>query len=365
MKLLKKIILSFIVFFALLCLFIIVCAFRPDLAETLSQFLYPESSESYVTAQIPETGQEENATIASVEIHGEEVPEMTPAAGDAGNLEEAEVYVPPAQSAIKVPKEVAGKSGYRPLQEDSKQIEDAEAAELRNQLGTGESGDGLTFDSQFYPYYAMLSEEQQAVYRQVFANAAALHPSFSPIAEIHDSELRKVMESVYNDHPELFWLDTAYAATVTQNGRCVEISLQSEVDGYSVLSFEDNILGLIKKLETPEESERGLMQWYGDKDSVNEKVLSARPTVEVVDRELMGVLVCRVKGELTPAELDRLKDEMTGQMSDGWGEVAEQREIKTADGELYVSFWNNGNSWSMQTADEMNLQEQQMGGQSL
>ena len=32
----------------------------------------------------------------------------------------------------------------------------------------------------------------------------------------------------------------------------------------------------------------------------------------------------------------------------------EQRPIKTPDGDIYVSFWNSDESWSLQTEDEMN-----------
>lgn len=36
------------------------------------------------------------------------------------------------------------------------------------------------------------------------------------------------------------------------------------------------------------------------------------------------------------------------------GESLEQRPIKTPDGDIYVSFWNSDESWSLQTEDEMN-----------
>lgn len=130
-------------------------------------------------------------------------------------------------------------------------------------------------------------------------------------------------------------------------------------DGRYALPFKDQVLGLIKRFELPEEAERGLMQWYREQDSVNEKVLSARPTVEAIDGELMGVMVCCVKGELTADERSLLNDYVSGQMSDGLGESLEQREIKTDDGEIYVSFWNNGNSWKISTAEELNCPQTQ------
>ena len=55
---------------------------------------------------------------------------------------------------------------------------------------------------------------------------------------------------------------------------------------------------------------------------------------------------------LTPDELAELKDYISGQASDGWGEGFEQREISTDDGDLFVHLWNFGDNWSIQTEEE-------------
>ncbi len=72
----------------------------------------------------------------------------------------------------------------------------------------------------------------------------------------------------------------------------------------------------------------------------------------------------------SPAEEQEWIDELTGQAADGFGEGLEQREINTADGDLYVSFWHSGDDYFMENetdfrqrmSENQSFREQQIGG---
>lgn len=123
-------------------------------------------------------------------------------------------------------------------------------------------------------------------------------------------------------------------------------------DGYPLLNYEDQILGALIREQMPEEHERGVMYWYDKQDSLNAKVRSAVFTVEERNDQLWGLVECRVIGELSPEELESLKDYLAGQASDGWGESFEQRELKVDEGVLYIHLWSSDDSWSIQTEHE-------------
>jgi len=106
-------------------------------------------------------------------------------------------------------------------------------------------------------------------------------------------------------------------------------------------------------------NERGLMDYFWTENkaveqAVNNKVVSAMPSVEEINGKLYGVTELELREPLTPAELSALKDYITGQMADGYGESFEQREIKTHDGELYISFWSSGADYFVNTQQEFN-----------
>lgn len=125
--------------------------------------------------------------------------------------------------------------------------------------------------------------------------------------------------------------------------------------------YADAIAEAVEREACAEEAARGLMHYFDRDREVAAKVLSAVPKVEEVNGELYGVLECKISEPLSERDIEVLKDYWIGQMSDGWGEGFEQHPVQTDRGEIYVSFWNSESFWSVMTAEELGVvQEQDM-----
>ena len=118
-----------------------------------------------------------------------------------------------------------------------------------------------------------------------------------------------------------------------------------QLDGQELTGFSDLIQEALKKeMDFPEATYRGLMEYYGWDNSVNEKVRSMTVTVEEVGGRLY----------VNREELSDLKEYFSGQMSDGFGEGFEQRPIRTSLGELYVHLWQF-KDYFVRTGQEMEV----------
>ena len=101
------------------------------------------------------------------------------------------------------------------------------------------------------------------------------------------------------------------------------------------------------------DDEMDMAEFFDQDDGVKAKLVSAKWGVETYRGRLFGRIECSLKEELTDAETEILTDWLSGQNSDGYGEHFEQQPIDTEDGDLYVSFWNSGDNYSIMTRDEL------------
>lgn len=88
------------------------------------------------------------------------------------------------------------------------------------------TGDSISFDAATYPYRQLLNSTQQAVYNQIYANAMAYNTeTFTTVSELTTDELCDTMNSVFYDHPEIFWLNTSYKYGLNSSNKVVQVQL--------------------------------------------------------------------------------------------------------------------------------------------
>ncbi len=261
--------------FMLCCGFVLVCAYNPDITKAIAGFLYPNPAsgadknvKAEAEAGIPGAasgfGTDDNQ-YPSIEVSEGDMSErysddeLLPGyfeENQSGGMEEGITsdYIPPEQFAIIIPENVSGRNGYQQIQDEQEQIDEDTARQLQERLDTGYTGDGLEFDALYYPYYAMLNEKGQHIYRQIYANGSECYQAFAPVEPVTSAELKNIFSAVYNDHPELFWMETAYSRKYGRNGLCVEIDLRfnrtyRELESANAL-FDENANLILSEAQT-------------------------------------------------------------------------------------------------------------------
>ncbi|MFI3326736.1 MAG: antirestriction protein ArdA [Clostridia bacterium] len=129
---------------------------------------------------------------------------------------------------------------------------------------------------------------------------------------------------------------------------------EEEISPQELVDYEEVVNKFIKDYDS-DLGKRGLMEYYDKKDSINAKVESYRMSVENINNELMGVMTLQLNAALTEQEIAKFIESESGQMSDGWGESVEQRDINCDGRDYNISFWSNDDNWKISTADDLGL----------
>lgn len=204
MKLIKRILLLIAALFMAGSLCVLVCALNPSLTAALA--------EKVQQMQAGPSRPDQEQSLPFTPVISED---------SAG-----EKYIVPDSYPQEIPGEVSGLTGYQKITAENELIGQEEADNLGSVLAPGESGENFSFPAEFYPYYAILDNTLKTLYRQVYANALALNTSFTPGVAVTTAQAASVVEAVYNDHPELFWMDAEFSCKYLRTGICVEITLK-------------------------------------------------------------------------------------------------------------------------------------------
>ena len=97
------------------------------------------------------------------------------------------------------------------------------------------------------------------------------------------------------------------------------------------------------------------MNWYGKGNSVDQKRYARRLCLSRSATEsLLALLRLRFTVSLQMKSLKNSARTARDNFRTALGKSLEQRPIKTPDGDIYVSFWNSDDNWSLQTEEEIN-----------
>lgn len=135
-----------------------------------------------------------------------------------------------------------------------------------------------------------------------------------------------------------------------------------ETHGYTI---NCNAYKIEEALEGYQARDVCMAEYVGDHANIKDKLVFAEWGAEEIRGTLYGRIDCYITEDLTPEETERLREALEGQNSDGFGEGFEQHEIRIDEGDLYVSFWNSGDSYFLDTEDEFYERIEQGSGMTM
>lgn len=222
---------------ALLLLLVGACHLNPELSKKMGEVV------SNVVPTQKQTNLEPNRTGSNTQ---NEIQVIKPTAADEGTDSREETaglnndilqpeYEAPALEDLRIDSLVSHLNGLEEIEDTGEVITKEEAQEIQDSLTVGKTGEGLDFDEEMYPYYAMLNDSAKELYRQIYANMEAMTQRFKPIHDTNAQELKNAFTAVCNDQPQLFFIKTGYGYKQDMTGNIVEIDLaylfsEDEVD---------------------------------------------------------------------------------------------------------------------------------------
>lgn len=157
-------------------------------------------------------------------------------------------------------------------------------------------------------------------------------------------------------------------SSVHENFYCPLHVRSHDADGYDIDIEQEDIVqfeeAICERLEAEQEDDE-MTPYVGEQADIEDKLLYAEWTVENRNGNLYGKISCYFREPITEEETERLKDTITGQNSDGFGEGFEQHPIRVDSEDIYVSFWNHEEYFlksSVEMDEYLQKNEIKMGG---
>lgn len=96
-----------------------------------------------------------------------------------------------------------------------------------NLYSTTFTSTALTSSEPLYPYLQLLNSDQLSVYNQIYQNILNFNDELFVLnTPISENSLEDTMNSLFNDHPELFWVYTSYQYAVDSSNIVHKVKLK-------------------------------------------------------------------------------------------------------------------------------------------
>ena len=179
---------------------------------------------------------------------------------------------------------------------------------------------------------------------------------------------KAVMEDIKSMTDELIGVTIHYYCPLQIHMTDEEYGDWYEVDNSYGIAYEVAIRELVKREQ--DRDLHNMADYFDGSAGAKAKLISAVWDVQEVGGGLYGVIRTGLREAFSPEEEKEWIDELIGQAADGFGESLEQREIKTDNGDIYVSFWHSGDDYFMENetdfqqrmSENHSFEEQQIGG---
>ena len=91
---------------------------------------------------------------------------------------------------------------------------------------SGITGDDIEVDTNYNIYYTYLNEDEQKLYKQIYANTINVKKAFIPVIDTNYETVLKIYQFVTYDYPELFWIDNGFSYKHNLDGKVRQITLK-------------------------------------------------------------------------------------------------------------------------------------------
>lgn len=107
----------------------------------------------------------------------------------------------------------------------------------------------LTSNEPLYPYLQLLNSDQLSVYNQIYQNILNFNDElFALDTPISEKSLEDTMNSLFNDHPELFWVYTSYQYAVDSSNIVHKVRLKFCITKDELPQAQANFNGVLNSL---------------------------------------------------------------------------------------------------------------------